>query len=90
MEHGGILRISKEVLIDFIFDLITGKKKLVNKNLKLVGITRVNDDVIFWSYAYDFCFTADDLPVIPEGCSPNPNLKIKQVKDNKYILKEVK
>ena len=84
---GGVLRVTRELMMDFLSDLITGKKRLINKNLILRGITRLNDDVPFFSCAYDLAFTADDLPVIPEGCCPNPDLKIEKVKNKKTCFK---
>ena len=86
---GGVLRITRELMMDFISDLITGKKRLINKNLILRGITRLNDDVPLFCCAYDFAFTADDLPVIPEGCCPNPDLDVEEVKGKKNCYKLV-
>jgi len=86
---GGVLRVSREFMWDFISDLFTGKKKLTNKNLRLRGITRLNDDIPFFSCEYDFGFTADDLPDIPEGCNPTPSLKIKTLKNKKNCFKLV-
>ena len=88
--RGGVLRVSKQFMDDFFSDLMTGKKKLVNKNLKLVGLTRLNDDILFWTYAYDFVFTADDLAIISEGCNPDSDsLKIEEIKSKKNCYKLV-
>lgn len=88
--RGGILRISKKFMINCFSDFITGKKKLINKNLKLIGITRLNEDVPFLPHNYDFAFTADDLPIISEGCNPDSDsLKIEEVKGKKNCYKLV-
>lgn len=88
--RGGSLRISRKFMTDCFSDFITGKRRFINKNLKLIGITRLNEDIPFLPHNYDFVFTADDLQIIPEGCNPSPGtLKIEEVKGRKNCYKLV-
>ena len=91
---GGILRISNQFLREIFADFLTGKKRLINKNLKLMGITRLKEKVgiydVFLPHNYDLAFTADDLPVIPEGCIPDFFLKIEKVEGRKTCYKLIR
>ena len=79
--RGGVLQVTGELFREILTDFATGKYKIVNKNLALRDI-RKNDlrgDIWFKTY-YEILFTADDLPIIPEGSFPN-ELDVEKIDD---------
>ena len=70
IERVGILRVNELILKVTITKFFTGERKLINKNLRLLGIKRIETDFNLAFTDYDLAFTADDLPLIPEGCYP--------------------
>ena len=68
--RAGTFRISCMLLIHFIGKLFTGEAKLVNKNLHLRSIRRVDGDIPMLDTYYDFFFLGDDLPLVEEGMYP--------------------
>ena len=68
--RAGTLRISGIVMSEFFSDFLIGKKRFINKNLKLRNVRKCNDEIFNISPYYDFTFMGDDLPVVSKGCWP--------------------
>lgn len=66
----GILRVSELILRIYITEFFTGKRRFVNKNLRLFSVRRIETDFHLAFNDYDLVFEGDDLPLIPEGCYP--------------------
>ena len=69
--RGGILRVNELVLKMMIIDFFTGKSRIVNPGLKLWGIRRKLTDFNLSFDEYEISFSADDLPLLKEGCYPS-------------------
>ncbi len=76
--RGGILRTSELVFRGYMTDFFTGKKRIVNKGLLLWGIKRKITDFPLGFDEYEFSFSADDLPLLKEGCYPG-DLELKAI-----------
>jgi len=66
----GILRLSAVLMPRTFSALITGQMKLVNKNLKLMSIRRIDGRIPFLETSYEFAFTAEDLPLVNDRLYP--------------------
>ena len=85
--RAGILKISQPAL-NFLTDFFTGKVKLVNKNLKLHTLRRIDSEHPIFDTYYEIGFIGDDLPIVPEGCIPS-TIEIEEVEDKKNCFKLV-
>ena len=87
-KRGGVLRMSQPFLKE-LTDFFTGKAKLVNKNLEVRTLRRIDSDRPLFDAYYEIGFIGDDLPLVPEGCYPQEvNIEKVEGKENCFKLVE--
>lgn len=70
VRRGGIFKINALILKVVIGDFLTGKNRITNPGLKLMGIRRIETDFNLAFDQYELSFLGDDLPILEEGCYP--------------------
>ena len=86
-KRGGVFRMSQPFLKQ-LTDFFTGKAKLVNKNLEIRTLRRIDSDRPLFDAYYEIGFRGDDLPLVGEGCYPS-EVTIEKVEDKKNCFKLV-